>query len=286
MTDNIIKTRTEAEAVAELVVSPSIEYNDQLPPLAFLPDGPAKFELISMEQHLPAPLRKKGTVKLHELASFIDVVKKQGSLTSTNIYLDVDYSQSRIQATAVFNDHSDNANDAGWRDHRAMFFPRFSEEWNRWINTSGKQMAQVELAHFLERNIADIAGSEGSKLPSGSEVLTFVSKLEETRKVKYGSAVNLQNGMVQFEFVEDGDSNAKGKLDMFREFAIGVRPFQHGEAYQVKAFLRYRIDRNTGEIKFWFELQRADKVLEDACKEMIDAIKSSAGVPVLFGTPE
>lgn len=277
---------TEAEAIAQLVVSPSVEFYEGMPPLAFVPEGHGKYEMHSMELHLASPRRKKGTVKLHELASFIDVVKKQGSLTSTNIYLDVDYAQSKIQATAVFNDHTDNAAEAGWRDHRAVYMPRFSEEWHRWINTSGKQMAQVELAHFLERNIADIAGNAESKLPSGSEVLTFVSKLEETRKVKYGSAVNLQNGMVQFEFVEDGDSNTKGKLDMFREFAIGVRPFQHGDAYQVKAFLRYRIDRNTGEIKFWFELQRADKVLEDACREMIETIKSSAGVPVLFGTPE
>ena len=73
---------------------------------------------------------------------------------------------------------------------------------------------------------------------------------------------------------------------MFREFALGLRPFDGGDAYQVKAFLRYRIDRNTGQIVFWFELQRPDRVLEDASKAMVDKIKTSTGLPVIFGTPE
>lgn len=279
--------KTEAQTIADLAAKPTIEFNVSLPPLAFVPTGEGQFRIDNLEKMLPAPLRKSGTVKLHALDSFIDFVKRQGSLTYSNIYLDVNYGKSHVAAVAIFNDHSDkDETSTGWRDHRAVFTPRFSEEWNRWTDNSGKSFSQVELAHFLERNIGDIAGNAETGLPSGSDVLTFVSKLEETRKVKYGSAVNLQNGMVQIEFTEDGDNNTKGKLDMFREFAIGVRPFQNGDAYQIKAFLRYRIDRNTGEIKFWYELQRADKVLEADCAAMIEKIKSESGVNVLFGTPE
>jgi uncharacterized protein YfdQ (DUF2303 family) len=279
--------KNEAQTIAELTATPTIEFNDGMPPLAFIPTGEGSFRMESLEKMLPTPMRKACTVKLHDLESFIDVVKRQGSLTYSNIYLDVDYGKSQVQAVAIFNDHSDKDETAtGWRDHRAVFNPRWSEEWNRWVKHSGNAMSQVELANFLEKNIGDIVGNEVNKMPTGSEVLTFVSALTETRKVKYGSAVNLQNGMVQIEFVEDGDNNTKGKLDMFREFAIGIRPFHHGQAYEMKAFLRYRIDRNSGEIRFWFELQRADKVLEDACADMISKIKAEAGVPVLFGTPE
>lgn len=279
--------KTEAQSIAELAATPDIRFETNLPPLAMIPDGEGAFKMESLEAYLPEPRRKKGSIKLHELDSFIDVVKRQGSLANCNIYLDVDYGRSRVQAVAVFNDHSDRDNTtAGWRDHRAIFNPRFSDEWERWVKNSGNSMGQAELANYLERNIGDIVGNADNGMPSGSDVLTFVSKLTEIRKVKYGSAVNLQNGMVQFEFVEDGDSNTKGKLDMFREFAIGIRPFHHGQAYEIKAWLRYRIDRNTGQINFWFDLQRADKVLEDACTDMISKIKAEAGVPVLFGTPE
>lgn len=41
----------------------------------------------------------------------------------------------------------------------------------------------------------------------------------------------------------------------------------------------------SGEIKFWFDLQRADRVLEDACRATVELIRDKAGVPLLFGTP-
>lgn len=51
--------------------------------------------------------------------------------------------------------------------------------------------------------------------------LLFVAAMQETRKVKYGSAVNLQNGMVQIEFIEDGDSGTKGGEDQERHGPAG-----------------------------------------------------------------
>ena len=275
---------TEADAIAGLAATPFVETIHGVP-IIMLPSGNGQWTADEQANLLPAPTRKTGNIKTHNTDSFIDVAKRFGSLATCNIYLDVDYAAQRVQATAVFNDHADGDGDAGWRDHRATFAPRQTEEWKRWTGKDRQVMEQVKLAHFLEENIGDIASADG--MPSGSDVLTFVSHLEETRKVKYGSAVNLQNGMVQIEFVEDsGDKTTTGKLEMFREFALGLRPFDGGDAYQVKAFLRYRIDRNTGQIVFWFELQRPDRVLEDASKAMVDKIKTSTGLPVIFGTPE
>lgn len=275
-------------ALAEAVLSqrPEVHGFGNMPPIAFVPGGVGEFNLVDLEKYLPTPLRKKGMVKIHELNSFIDTVKRQGSLTNSSVYLDVDYGDNKVNAVAIFNDHTDKDHEPGWRDHRAAFYPRFSDEWKRWSAKSGTGFEQIELAHFFERNVSDIVGDADANLPSGAEVLEFVSKLEETRKVKYGSAVNLQSGKVQFEFIEDDAGNTKGKLDMFREFAIGISPFQHGDSYRIKAFLRYRIDRNTGQIKFWYELQNPEKVLEDACKVMIGRITAECGVPVFFGTPE
>lgn len=247
-----------------------------------------KLQTLDLEKHLDTPLRKTGTVTVAAVDSFIDYSKRYGSLAACNIYLDVNYELSKVQATAIFNDHGDGDALPGWRDHRCKFIPRFSKEWNTWTGKHGmaNAMGQFDFAHFLENNIGDIASPAGSSLPSGSDVLTFVSKLEETRKVKYGSGINLQNGMVQLEFVEEGDSATKGKLEMFKRFAIGIRPFFNGSAYQIEAALRYRIDRNSGEIKFWYELQRPDRILEDASQEVIDAIRTKTGFPVIFGTPD
>lgn len=273
---------TEAQAVANLIKKPFIELVEGTP-VIFTPNEAGRWDYHPMETMLDTPLRKRGTINIHDVDSFISVTKKQGSLTDTNIYLDVNYASNKVKATAVFNDHSDGDN-AGWRDYRAEFNPRITEEWKRWNESNKKPHSQVEFAQFLETNLSDIASPANSNLPTSSDVLTFVTNLTEIRNVKYGSGVNLQNGMVQLQFVEEGDSATKGNLEVFKEFAVGISPFFGGSAYQVKAFLRYRINRNTGEIAFWYELQRADKTIEDAAKEVIEKIKSETGLPVIFGS--
>lgn len=276
---------SEAAAVAELTATPRIDIIEGVPALS-TPAGGGAWKTEFLEHMLPTPKRMRGTIRVHESASFIDVVKRYGSLAACNLYLNVDYAAQKVEATAIFNDHADGLGIAGWRDHRAVFAPRFSEEWRRWTASNRKPMEQVAFAHFIEENIGDIAAPAGTSLPTGADMLAFVSQLEETRKVKYGSGVNLQNGMVQIEFIEDGDAGQKGLLDLFREFGIGLRPFFGGDAYQVRAYLRYRIDRNTGAIAFWYELQRADRVLEDACREAVESIRSATGMPIIYGTPE
>lgn len=269
--------KTEAEAIAELARKPFIHTINQTPHL-MTPQGNGDW----ITKELSLPVRKFGTVELHDVDSFIDFSKKQGSLANSNIYIDVDYVRQKVVATAVFNDDSDDVN-AGWKDHKAVYAPRMGEEWRRWNEANKTQMTQEVFANFLQDNIGDINAGNEKNAPNGSDILTFVSKLEETRTVKYGSAINLQNGMVQLEYVEDGDDHTKGKLEIYKEFRLGLRPFFGGEPYAIKAFLRYRIDRNTAAIKFWFELQRPDKVLEDATAQLIEKIKAEIGFPVFFG---
>lgn len=277
---------TEASAIAAIAQKPFIGEAGGVP-VIFTPAGDLVPWNASLRTDLlPAPLRKTGTIKAHDADSFIALLKRHGSLATCNVYLDVDYAANKVNATAIFNDHGDGAAAAGWRDFRATFAPRYSEEWKRWTEGNKKPMEQAVFAHFLEENVGDIVAPADTKLPTGADVLTFVTALTETRKVKYGSGVNLQNGMVQIEFIEEGDNGTKGKLELFKEFAIGVRPFFGGDAYQVRAWLRYRIDRNTGQIAFWYELQRHDRALEDAAQDVIEQIRAKAGATIIFGTPE
>lgn len=271
---------TEAAAAAKLAAKPEIMVVQGVPNLV-MPEHWRKEDLSHL---LPAPLRKSGTIILHDVDSFIRVAKAQGSLANCNIYLDVDYAKNHIKAVAVFNDHGET--EAGWRDHRAEFRPRLSDEWTHWSTGNKKPMPQVNFAEMLEAHISDIAEPrESEKLPTGSDVLGFVTTLQETRTFKYGSGVTLQNGLVQLEFIEDNDTATKGKLELFREFALGIKPFAHGDAYRLKAHLRYRIDRNSGALTFWYELQRPEKVLEDAAKSMVERITQETGMPVIYGTP-
>lgn len=276
--DELTSTPGAIDHIEEMARKPFILIDDEtVGPHIAVPDG---YTVQDFEKHLAAPRRAKGTTTLHDVESFIETCKRYGSLSDAVIYVDADYGSQKISATAVFNDHGDDPQKTGWRDHRARFAPRFTQEWKRWMDKSGKPMSQTEFAFFLEANLPEIV------TPPGGEVLEFVTNLQDTRQATYGRAVNLQNGMVQIEFTEKGDDGTKGKLDLFREFTLALRPFEGGEPYSVKALLRYRIDRNSGDIAFWFDIPRPERILEDACKETVEKIRRSAGLPVVFGTPE
>lgn len=274
--------KTEAQTIADLSQKPFVQDVSGIP-FTFTPKGDGAWDFASLEAHLEKPARKKGTTTLHDVESFIATCKRYGSLGSAVIYINADYTHNKVEATAIFNEHGDDGNPAGWRDHKALFIPRQTKQWQDWISFDSKKLNQIDLANFFEQNISDFAATPGK--PTGGEVLTFVTCLQETRTVKYGSAINLQNGLVQLEFTEDNEKAQKGKLELFKEFSLGLSPFFGGEAIQVDAFLRYRIDRNTGGIAFWYELKKPEKVLEFACANIIKQIKEQTGLPVLFGTP-
>lgn len=276
-TAELIGTPGAIAQIEDMARKPFVLDQDTAALLVAVPDG---FRVEDMTHLHPFPTRKRGTVNLHDADSFIATVKRYGSLVNSLVYVDADYAAQKVSATAVFNEHGEEAHETGWRDHRAVFTPRFTEEWKRWLGANGKAMEQAEFAFFLEANLGDIVQ------PTGGEVLEFVTTLQDTRQVTYGRAVNLANGMVQLEFTEKGDDATKGKLEIFRKFTLGLRPFAGGQPYSVEALLRYRIDRNSGAVKFWFDLQRADRVLEDACRETVERIRTEAGVPLVYGTPD
>lgn len=274
---------TEAQTVADLVQKPFVHTENSASPVVFLPLGNGQWGTASLEQFQTKPDRKKGSVALHDVDSFIEIAKRHGTVDGSIVYIDADYTNNKVQAVAVFNDHAGINGESGWRDHRAAFTPRQNKAWQEWIANNNKAMTQVELANFFEQNLKDFASADGK--PSGAQVLEFVLCLQETRTVRYGSAVNIQNGMVRLEFIEDNDKATKGQLEIFKEFALGLAPFFGGGAYQTNAFLRYRIDRSNGQITFWYELQKPEKILESACAEIIKRIKETK-LPVVFGVPD
>ena len=274
---------TEAQSIARLAAKPFIEFVNGMPVL-MTPGRDGAWDSHEMTHLLDKPMRLKGSSKATDAQSFIDLCKRHGTPENSLIYLNVDYINNKVSATVVYNDHTTDQT-PGWRDHTTVFTPQLSEEWKKWNDNSGSKMSQESFAKFLQENIADIQAPEDSSLPSGTRVLEFVTQLEETRTVKFKSGTNLQNGMVQIQYIEDGDDGTRGNLDVFKEFGIGVSPFFNGDAYSVKAYLRYSINRNTAELTFTYELQRPYKILEDACKVMIDRIKAETGLPVVFGLP-
>jgi len=249
-----------------------------------LPDGKiptvSKPDGWSVELHpelLPAPLRKVAKVRLDDAESFIWYLKEHGSLASCRTYLAANYSVGSVDFTGVINDNTQT--EANWRDHRAIFSPAKSEEWNRWIGSNGKKFSQVEFATFLEENLQDIA--QVTDMPTGADIMAMAIEFEATADKKFKSGVRLQSGGVNLEYIDQEDSATREKMKIFERFSIGIPPFFNGDPYRIDARLKYSI--RDAQLKIWYELVRPDKVLEAAAKDLVQKIKDESGFPLLAG---
>lgn len=246
-----------------------------------LPPGWTLVEKDDDAKLLAAPRRKIAKVKMHDAESFIDYMKRHGSLTDSTIWCIADYKAGKVGFTGILNDHGEEESQPAFRDHRATFAPEFSEEWTRWTGKNKQLFNQADFAAFIEDNLKDIASVEGS--PTGAQMLEMALTFEANQDMKFKSALRLQNGGVQMSFTQDDDAQTLQKMQVFDRFSIGFPVFWNGDAYRVDARLRYRV--REGKLTFWFELIRQDKVLEAATQTLIAVIRNQTGNPFFFGEP-
>lgn len=273
------------QAALDAAQKPFVETINGMP-ILMTPSSDGAWKAVEYPQLRQTPLRKQGTINLNQIDSFISYVnlhKEDG----TQIIVDADYAANRVKFKAVINGSSATA--AGFGDHVARFDPQTTIDWKNWTGKDGQKGNQVDLATFLTENICNIADQNPAdptrKYPSAADVLEFVTNLEMTSTVRYRSGTKVQNGQVQFEYVEDGDDNTKGRLQMFERFGIGVAPYAGGQGYFIEAFLRFRIDRSSQQLTIWFDLQRPDQALEAATKAAIDQLRAEiTDCPIYFGT--
>jgi uncharacterized protein YfdQ (DUF2303 family) len=249
---------------------------------AIVPQG-FKLENISkaVESMQAIPNRKSGTVQLKDLDSLILYCEDQDSASdmqqsgSTIGYIYADPDSRKI--TAVFNDQ--RGQEPGWRDHRAEFKAEFTPEFTKWVSRNAQQFTQTEFAEFIEDNMADITAPEASTL------LEMATTIQATTGIDFSSAKRLQNGQVQLQYTEtiNATAGANGALEIPKEFALGLRIFKNGDGYKLKARLKYRL--HSGSVKFWFELDRHERAVEDAFSGYIETVREKAPYKVLLGTP-
>jgi uncharacterized protein YfdQ (DUF2303 family) len=226
-----------------------------------------------LEGFLESPTRKRGTVTLNDVGSFVAYVNAEKTI-ETRLY----GSYAAPGFTAVFNDHDDGG--AGWRDYRANYACPLSIEWKTWKGMDGKQMLQEQFAQFIENNLPDIAN------PPAADMLEISRSLEAKKKVNFASGIRLSNGQNELTYEEEISGTAsKGKLIVPEEFIIGIPVLEGGIKYAVTARLRYRIG-DGGKMAMWYELLRPHKIVEDAVFAVWNDIADKTELPVFNGSTD
>lgn len=228
----------------------------------------------AVEKAQPVPARKRGTVALKDVTSFVAYCEDQGCAATGYIYADPD---ARTM-TAVFNDHR-NIDDGGWRDHRATLKAEYTPEFERWLRNSGQHKSQTDFAEFIEDNFADVAGDDAQLL------LNVATTIQAKTDINFSSAKRLESGQVQLTYNEviNATAGANGALTIPKTFSLGLKLFKNGAAYLIKARLKYRLGQ--GGVKFWYELDRPEKSVEDAFAGYIERVTKDSGYAVLLGAP-
>lgn len=228
----------------------------------------------AVEKAQPVPTRKRGAVALKDVTSFVAYCEDQGCASTGYIYADPD---ARTM-TAVFNDHR-NIDDGGWRDHRATLKAEYTPEFERWLRNSGQHKSQTDFAEFIEDNFADVAGDDAQLL------LNVATTIQAKTDINFSSAKRLESGQVQLTYNEviNATAGANGALTIPKTFTLGLRLFKNGAGYLIKARLKYRLGQ--GGVKFWYELDRPEKSVEDAFAGYVERVRNDSGYAVLLGTP-
>jgi uncharacterized protein YfdQ (DUF2303 family) len=248
-------------------------------PFVAVPDG---YKVHDLESLLPVPTRKRAEVTITDTDSFIHYTKKHGVTDTTTIFADIDAEASRFNLIGVLNDHGTDAGAAQWRDHQCKFQPAQAVEWKRWLSRNKQHFSQTDFAAWLEENLPDIASVAG--MPSGADILKMALGFEANSDKKLRSKVNLQDGGVQFEFVDDSTQETRTTMQAFERFTLGLPVFDGStSAYPLEARLKYR--EKDGKLTFWYELIRPDRVFKTAVTDELGRIKEATGFPVVSGKP-
>jgi uncharacterized protein YfdQ (DUF2303 family) len=225
-----------------------------------------------VEAAQPAPNRKRGTINVKDVASLLACCADQAGAAHSYIYADPD--QRTI--CAVFNDHRAGP---GWRDHRVDFKAEYTPEFSRWLsnNGAGKARGQTEFAEFIEDNLADITE------PYAQQLLNVATTIQASSGINFSSAKRLQDGQTQLTYSEtiEARAGADGALSIPKEFTLGLRIFKNGGGYLLKARLKYRLA--AGSVKFWYELDRPERAVEDAFAGYVNEVREKSGYQVLIG---
>lgn len=273
-TINNAKTLLEAGAASAAPIHPEGGV-----PFVIVPDG---YRAKDVESMLPAPVRKRSKVTTTDTPGFIFYTQKHGQDGRTVIYADIDAEKSRFNLVAVLDDHGSPVSDTQWREHRCEFEPAQAVEWARWIGNDKKVFTQAEFATWLEDNLGDIAIVPD--MPTGTDILQMALGFEANAEKRLRSKINLQNGGVRFEFVDDEDKETRTSMEVFQRFTLGLPVFDgSNSAYPLVARLKYR--EKEGKVSFWYELIRADKVFKSAVQDELASIKEATGFPVIAGKP-
>jgi uncharacterized protein YfdQ (DUF2303 family) len=234
---------------------------------------PADWSVESLEQYLPAPTRRRGTVNFAAVESFCRYVAEFKIKFQARIFAE---KRGNGCLRAILDFH-DAKGEPSWCEDIAVLTLAQSPEWKTWTGLAGKAMTQQQFAEFLEDNYQDIIE------PAAADVLQSALTLEAKKTVHFKSGTRLDNGTHQFVYEESIDSNkGQGKVVIPSAFTLLLPVFEHTALVRLEARLRYKI-QNEG-LTFTYVLNTPHRVVDAAFEGLLAQVEEATGIkPYISG---
>ncbi|GEM_PF-5722449 len=239
---------------------------DESRPVAVLRENE---RLEDLEKYQEAPSAVRRVVQHKDFLSFMQYLgdfKQPG----TRVYL------SDTGFVAII-DHPDEVGNAEWECHLSKFPLTYTPEAEMWlahINSKGSiAVDQGGLALLFDRRHQDILE------PSPTTMQEIALTLEAHPKVSWKSAMNLQNGSIQFLYEHQTEARAgeKGNIEIPETFSINLKLYEGGPSVKFDVKLRYR--SKEGKISFHMEWVDFEDGKKETLNRMRDNIIEAAQVP-------
>ena len=264
---------------------------------AVVPNGK---RLVSVKQFIDeyrtAPQRRVGTSEHQTAESFMRHVQ-EFKTANTRVFAFSDAS-GLAQFVAVYDYHptGDDITKAGFGQHRAVYRPELSNEWDAWSTRQMLDFTQLQFARWIEDHIEDItaAPTEGAPLEfaklvggryaSPSDLIALSRGLSLTVKTNVQNAVTTAQGIINVVFENAHTDAAGAPINVPNLFLLFIPVFREGDLYRVPCRLRYEVD---GSRLMWsYHMYRADRVYDHAVQGIADKVELETRVPVFRGTAE
>lgn len=238
---------------------------------------PALTAVESLEPFMDHPARKKGGAKFRDLASFALYLAQHGT-DATAVQVDVDVWPVRFMAILDYHQPGELGK-PGWKHHTALFAPKLSEQFMRWVGKDKTWQAQSDFAEFLQDNLMDV------RRPEGAALLEIAKDLVAKKSFDFRSGKNLANGTVQFSYVEDmtAAGGAGGVLEVPESFTIAL-PVHYAslQAYVLEVRLRFKIEQS--KLLFRYEILQLQRTLDVVLTELLNEVRLATSRTVFVGT--
>jgi hypothetical protein len=282
-------------------------------PVMLIPENLKPYDYRPLvEAYRGRPDRRKGTAQVQDTASFIAHVIRHKDPFSV-IFANPERGAPKL--TAIFNYNMDGGeasslhpidvkSRARFGDHRTVYAPKLSEEYQAWSAVNGKPLDQAEFAEFIETRVMDLCeppdfdGEEGAhnaylkqftdlvggKFASPSRMMGLARGVKINAENKVTAIVNLATGEGRMNFSEEHRDGDGAPITIPNLFLIVIPVFYNGTPYRIPVRLRYRL--RGGSVAWSFEIYRIDRTFDAAFDGIRATVEAETELDVFLGSPE